>query len=229
MRTFMDSVEYKLGGRQIILTLKRSSGAEKMQKPRVPSYHPLQVVPIRQDGAADWEAAYQAVSLNFSQQGLGLLQENLATTQRVLIGIVVHQQTYYLPAEVRYCRSLGKNLVVLGCQFLLDAATQRNVKSKDPQEGVTSDVVHEAIANFVKSHQEFTNQANRRKHPRVIYNDRIEIFFAGSSQPAIAYTRDLSKGGMAFINTVSLPQEVTIVMRPRQGGTPLWVKSRVVR
>src|SRR5438067_336356 len=62
MRSFLDDVRYEQGGRRIILTLLRASGAEKRQHDRQSFQQPLRIVPVRDDGSVDWEAAYEAVA-----------------------------------------------------------------------------------------------------------------------------------------------------------------------
>jgi anti-sigma regulatory factor (Ser/Thr protein kinase) len=117
MRSFLDEVRYELGGRRLILTLQRTSGIEKRQVPRVPMTQPLRIAPILSDGSVDWDAAYQAVSRNLSPGGVSVLQERLAGSDRIVIGMVVDNEMVYVPAKVKHCRSLAGDVVELGCRF----------------------------------------------------------------------------------------------------------------
>jgi len=87
MRTFLDDVSYELNGRRVILTMLRLSGAEKRRHDRRPMHHPLRIVPVRDDGSPDWDAAYDAVSRNISEHGLNVLQEQLTAATRIVIGL----------------------------------------------------------------------------------------------------------------------------------------------
>src|SRR5579872_1375388 len=121
MRAFLDDVQYEEGGRRVVLTLSKHSGAEQRQHGRLALQKAVRVAPIRADGSVDWDAAYEAVSHNLSAGGMGLLQEGLAATGRVLLALDWEGRTLYLPAEVRHCQSLGGNTVEIGCRFQADA------------------------------------------------------------------------------------------------------------
>ena len=101
MRSFLDNVRYELNGRRVFLTLLRPSGAEKRKQPRLTLQQPVRIVPIHEDGSPNWEAAYDAVSRNISQEGLNLLQEQMNTARRIIIGLPAGKQWTYIPAEVR--------------------------------------------------------------------------------------------------------------------------------
>jgi PilZ domain-containing protein len=221
-------VKYEEGGRPLILTLQRQSGEEKRGKERVDAHQPVRIVPIRADGSVDWEAAYEAISLNFSEQGMGLLQERLATTERIIIGIYANNQALYVPAEVRHCRDLGGNVMELGCRFQTRSEVPRATAAALPAD--PDGAVQAAIAAVMELHQgPPLGVDERRDHQRVVYNTRLEVFQPGSSEALVAFARDLSKSGMSFITTSLLSGEVVLVMHPEDQGPPLKIRAQIVR
>jgi anti-sigma regulatory factor (Ser/Thr protein kinase) len=230
MRSFLDGVKYENGGRRLILTLNRESGAEKREQARVDAIRPVRIAPIRADGSVDWEAAYEAVSLNFSENGIGLLQQQLATSQRIIIGIYTGTQPVYLPAEVRHCRDLGGNVVELGCRFQTPGGVPAATASAIPPQADAEQIVHHAVGELLSRHKEPPAGVDeRRAYTRVSYNERIEIICPGVAEAVIGFARDLSKGGIAFITTVSLPAGAVRVCLPQPEGAPLRISAQVVR
>ena len=226
MKSFLDEVRWELGGRRLILGLTRSGAGEHRQEMRVPRFQPLRVAPILPDGTIDWPAAYAAVTRNCSEGGIGLLQQHLAETDRILIGMAVAGEMLYVPAEVRHCRSLAGDVVELGCRF------QTQPRLLPPPTVAGAEPVHQlqqAIAGFMDEYQTPNlPKDERRRHVRIMYTERIEILSADPA-PLAGYARDLSRGGIAFVVQAPLPEEITIVMRPRDGSAPLKVRARVVR
>lgn len=227
MKSFLDEVRWERGGRRLILGLARTSGEEKRHELRVPRQQPLRVAPILHDGTVDWPAAYEAISRDCSESGIGLLQRHLAETDRILIGMSVGDQTMYVPAEVRHCRSGTGDIVELGCRFQMQPAAAPPAAAP-PVEPATR--MQEAITSLLEEHiaPRMTND-ERRRHQRLPYTERIEVLTTAGAAPVTGYARDLSKGGMAFIVHAELPQEITIVLHARDGSEPLKVLSRVVR
>lgn len=224
MRSFLDEVRYEDSGRRLILTLNRPSGDEKRHTPRIALNQPLRVAPIRPDGTVDWDAAYEAVSRNFSASGVALLQQGLAGTQRVLIGVCADNQLLYIPAEVRHCRTLSGNLVELGCHFQVPAEAAAALPGPQPREGV-----REAIAELIERRAPASlPHDERRTHQRVVFNERIEVQVVSSGQSLVGYSRDLSKGGIAFIATTALAREAVVIVLPRLEG-PLGLRGQIVR
>jgi anti-sigma regulatory factor (Ser/Thr protein kinase) len=230
MRSFLDGVKYQNDGRRLILTMNRDSGEEKRQQPRIETTQPLRITPIRGDGSVDWDAAYEAVSLNLSQKGMGLLQHRLATPQRILIGIYAGDQPLYVPAEVRHCRDLGGNVVELGCRFQTGsevAATTARDLAEQPE---AEETIHRAVADLLNKHQGPPLGADeRRVHLRIAYNERIEIVRPETGETYIGFARDLSKGGVSFITTVLLPPAHVVLTLPQNEGKPLRIRAHVVR
>lgn len=226
MRSFLDDVRYEQGGRRLVLTLLRESGAEKRHRPRVASNQTLQVAPILADGTIDWDAAYQAVSKNFSEQGIGILQERLAESGRVLIGISVGGRVHYVPAEVRHCRSLGGDVVELGCRF----QGRDEPPPLTPEQPVHIEEVQQAVHNLLEGHLGPQRPADdRRVHPRVIFSEKIEVQSAGQTKAIAGFARDLSKGGIAFITTVLVPLKPATIYLPQSDGSTLKLGAEVVR
>jgi anti-sigma regulatory factor (Ser/Thr protein kinase) len=230
MRSFLDEVKYEEGGRRLILTLQRRSGEEKRLQSRVDAHQPVQIVPIRADGSVDWEAAYEAVSLNFSEQGMGFLQERLASTDRIIIGIYADNQALYVPAEVRHCRSLGGDVMELGCRFQTRREIPRATAAALPALPDADQAVQDAIAELLERHQGPPQGLDdRRAHPRVVYNARLEIYQPASAEAVVAFARDLSRGGMSFITTTVLSGEVVLAMHPQDHSPPLKIRAKIVR
>jgi anti-sigma regulatory factor (Ser/Thr protein kinase) len=227
MRSFLDEIAYEMGGRRLVLTLRRESGREKRRSSRVPVTQPLHVAPMRSDGTVDWDAAYDALSKNFSDSGVSLFQEKLAETNRILLGISINNQLHYVPAEVRHCRSLGGDMVELGCSFQ-HKADEPPDSVPDLSEETTH--VHEAVNVLLAQHQSpFPKVDDRRRDQRVAYNERIEVLSGASAEPVIGFARDLSRSGVAFIATVPLSLEVTVIFLPHGAEPPLRLRSQVVR
>jgi hypothetical protein len=230
MRSFLDEVTYEDKGRRLILTMCRESGEEKRKQPRLEATQPVRIAPIRADGSVDWEAAYAAVSHNLSEQGIGLLQERLAATDRIIIGIYSKDQPIYIPAEVRHCRSVGGDIVELGCRFQTHAEIPSAVAAAVTPQVDAEQALQEAIQRLVDRQMgPWLGDDERRTHPRVVFNRRVELLRASSPQPVIGFARDLSKGGVAFVSTVALAEEPVIIILPQEDGPPLRVRGRIVR
>lgn len=227
MKAFLDEVRWDLGGRRLILGLARQSGEEKRRELRSPRQQPLRVAPILPDGTVDWAAAYEAVSRNFSENGIGLLQAGLTQTKRILIGMAVQGQMMYVPAEVRHCRSAAGDVVELGCRL----QTQPSPAGAAPPGSPTApESLQQAITGLIETIQAAGSPSDeRRRHARVAYTERIDIRTAAGAAPLGGYARDLSRDGMSFVVSVALSDEITIELRPRDGSAPLMVRSRVAR
>lgn len=224
MRSFLDDVRYEEGGRRLVLELARESGVERRLKPRVERRDPLEVVPIRPDGTIDWDAAYQAMGRNVSAQGVGIFQETLAHSDRILIGLSIGGSVVHVPAQVRHCRAVGGDLVELGCSFLTEkeaaALPERAVSPADLEK------VHREIEALLARSPSLPHD-ERRAFPRVAYNERVEL--STKDARIIGYARDLSRGGLALITTAEARLEEAVVALGQQTGPPLKVRSRVVR
>lgn len=227
MKSFLDEVRWELGGRRLILALARASGEENRRELRVAKQQAVRVAPILPDGTVDWQAAYEAISRNYSESGVGLLQERLANTDRILIGMPGKDQVIYIPAEVRHCRNVAGNIVELGCHFQTQPASARPAS---PAESDPLAQVHQVISELLERQAAPRLPVDeRRSHARAMYTERIDILTARGAAPLAGYARDLSKGGLSFITQRELSPEITVVLRPRDGSAPLHVRSRVTR
>ena len=229
MKSFLDDVRFELGGRRVILALKRLSGEEKRQETRLPLHLSFQVTPVNPDGTVRWAETYEAVSRNFSEHGIALLQERLAHTPRVLIGIPSGDEIIYVPAEVKHARPLGGGLE-LGCSF--KEPLKPDVPLRRPAVGLSprTEKVQRAISVLLENHQpQMVVDHERRLHPRVVFNESVSIYRDDPSEPLIGYARDLSKGGIAFIAEEQLTGEFTIGFAAKDQLPPLKVRCRGVR
>src|SRR5437868_3521267 len=86
MHAFLDEVRYELGGRRVILTLNQETAQAQRRQVRQPIQERVEVVPVGQDGAVDWQAAHEAVAHDLSAEGIGILQSGLAVNDRILVG-----------------------------------------------------------------------------------------------------------------------------------------------
>jgi anti-sigma regulatory factor (Ser/Thr protein kinase) len=222
MKAFLDEVHFEAGGRRVVLTLLRSSGAEKRRQERRPVHQPVRVAPIRADGSVDWTAAYEAVSHNLSADGIAILQSRLAATPRILLGLDWEGQVLYVPAEVRHCRSMAEDAVEIGCRF------QPPVDVAVPSQPVED--VQRAITGLLERLQaEEGTGDERRIHPRAVYTGRIGIAGGPATEPTFGFARDLSRGGIAFLTTGPLELAERVLSLPQADAHPLGVVVQVLR
>ncbi len=227
MTSFLDGIRYELGGRQLILTLKRHSGLEKRRNPRVPLNLQFRVAPLKADGTPDWAAASDAVSRDFSRGGVALLQESLAQGQRIVIGITAGGKMVPVPAVVRHCRTIGAGCVELGCEFEITPGDESAAETSTAEQ---LQEVHRAILDVLAMHQgPEIPEHDRREHTRVAFNKAVTVGGTGQPAPITGYARDLSKGGMSIIARVPVAVAPTLIVLPREGAAALRVHSRVVR
>jgi anti-sigma regulatory factor (Ser/Thr protein kinase) len=222
MRSFLDRVHYEDGGRRCVLTMQRASGSERRGSSRLPANRPIHAVPIRSDGTVDWEAAYEAVSKNLSEDGVGLLQARLAATDRILIALATGGPPLYVPVEVRHCRPLGGNLFEVGCRFDSRAPAPAETGPREQAQQAIDSLLARLAAEQVAGDE-------RRAHPRVVYTERVEVHLPGGAAPLAGFARDLSRGGLAFITTLPLPLRECVIRLPHHGEPPLGVRAEVVR
>jgi anti-sigma regulatory factor (Ser/Thr protein kinase) len=219
MRTFLDDVRYELGGRRAVLTLSRASGEEKRRSPRLPLHQPIRVAPIRADGVVDWDAAHEAVMQNLSSGGIAILQDRLANSERVLIGIDWQGQMLYVPAEVRHCQTRG-GVVELGCRF--QAPPTVNDGSSNGVERVIDRLLEQLNERAVRSEE-------RRLHPRAAYTARITVEIGPDQPPVIGFGRDLSHGGIAFLTSKPLPLDNVTLTLPQPDHKALRLLACIIR
>ncbi len=226
MKSFLDEVRFALDGRRVILSLARQSGEERRRDTRVPVHTPFQVTPIGPDGEPDWTATYDAISRNFSEHGVSLLQQQLETSGKVLIGIPTEKGILHVPAEVKHTRILGEHGMELGCRFAEPLTAEEAQRGSVPPQEAVREVVG-AILESCKS--KALPGHEKREHPRVVFNERVTMQMPGRSDMILGYARDLSKGGIALIAQEPLPAEITITFAATPTRPPAHVKCRVVR
>ncbi len=230
MKSFLDDVRFELGGRRVILTLERDSGAERRGNNRVPMNVPFQVTPINANGSPDWAATYEAVSRNFSTEGISLLQRQLNESGKILIAVPTDAGILHIPAEVKHSRMLGSGGMELGCQFAKPLAARSSLPVPPPVVPAHIEEVHNAVTAFIEGYQcKELPTHERRVHPRVVFNERVRIFLEGVADPIYGYARDLSKGGLAMITQELLPSDVIIAMEHGSQPLGLKVRCRIVR
>ncbi|HTU22265.1 MAG TPA: PilZ domain-containing protein [Gemmataceae bacterium] len=222
MRAFLDDLRYELGGRRAILTLARPSGAEKRATPRQALQRAVHIAPLRANGVVDWDAAYQAVAQNLSSGGMAILQSQLASSERILIGIDCQGEMLYVPAEVRHCQARGGDMVELGCRFQVPPAALKNGTSRAGMERDLDALLQQLSTGSVQPDE-------RRAHPRVAYTVRITITIGRGHPPVIGFGRDLSRGGISFLTCTPLPLEDVILALPQHDREALRIRARIVR
>lgn len=222
MRTFLDDVRFELGGRRAVLTLARPSGEEKRKAPRLPVQRSVRIAPFRSDGVVDWDAAHEAVATDLSSGGIAILQDRLANSDRILIGIDWQGQMLYVPAEVRHCQARGGGVVELGCCFQVSPAAESNGSNTDGVDHAIGELLEQLDGPPVRPDE-------RRIHPRAAYTARVTIE-TGPGQPSVlGFGRDLSRGGIAFLTTTPLPLEKVMLILPQPNRKPLRLLARIVR
>jgi anti-sigma regulatory factor (Ser/Thr protein kinase) len=229
MKSFLDDVRFDLGGRRTILSLARDSGAEKRREARVPLHAPFQVTPMLADGTPQWSSTYEAVSRNFSEHGISILQRHLSVSGQVLIGVPTERGIVHIPAEVKHSRALGSSGMELGCQFVDPRAPEPAPATPAPT-APQLEAVHRAVTSILEKHQSAHVPGHeRREHPRIAFNERVTIVSARYPVPIVGYARDLSKGGISLIAQQPIGGEMTITLSPAAEPQPLKVRCRVVR
>jgi anti-sigma regulatory factor (Ser/Thr protein kinase) len=228
MKTFLDHVRYDLGGRRVILSMSRTSGTEKRKDDRLPLTAPFHVTPVLPSGQPDWAASYEAVSRNFSENGIAILQKHLAASQQILIGIPTDQGIMNFPAEIKHTRAFGDTGVELGCQFkAMSPASVSTAPADAPAQRVE---VEQAITQFLENHVAKQAPPNERRiHPRIVFNERVAIQIEGRSEPIFGYARDLSRGGIALIAQEAVPAEITLAFVLGPEREALKVRCQVLR
>ncbi len=229
MQAFLDDLRYEAGGRRAVLTMRRPEGAERRQHFRVPFPDPVRVVPLRPDGTLDWHAAQEGVARNLSEGGIGLLQSTLSASRRVLLSIEVDGKPIYIPAEV--CRSevVSEGVVEVGCRFRAGDTPVECLAT-----GEAPDLDIELAQNAVRGLLERLQTRpippqERRAHPRVAYTEQITVQ-AGDTETSLAYARDLSKSGIAFVTAHPvLPGTKVRIGLSHQSGPEFHVRAEVIR
>jgi hypothetical protein len=221
MRAFVDDLTYRRGGREVVLTLRPPTHCERRLAPRKAWSRSVRVAPLNVRGEADWQSAWTALSRDVSESGLALMQARGHTARRVLVELEENGKTVYVPAEVCRVTPLDGGLVHLGCRF--GAATGNTSKPRDAEADAAICQVLERVEQQVGKHQ-------RRVHPRVNYTAQIQVRADGERAMRPAFSRDLSRGGMAFVTSFALLPGLIDLVLPAQGsGAATTIRAEVVR
>lgn len=223
IRAFTDEMRYEDRGRRLILGIRRPAAEEKRAQPRQNVSRGVQVAPVTAGGKVDRPSAHGAVMRNVSPDGVALLQAEPAPTGRVLIIIPTAGEPMEVMAEVRHWHELSDNLIEVGCRF------EKPVPLDELGVECLDDTSGAAVATLVQRLAKQQRPASeRRSASRVSYTEAIRVELDG--QPAVrGFGRDLSRGGLSFFTTGTLPPEMVTLSLPTGGETCLRVRAKVVR
>jgi anti-sigma regulatory factor (Ser/Thr protein kinase) len=222
IRAFVDEMRYDQGGRRLTLIL-RGDGQEKRSQTRYPLAQPVRIAPIDADGEVSWDASYAALAHDVSEQGIGLLQTHLAHSTRVVITIPTSGEPLSLRAEVRHVEQVGGMLEV-GCRFEtpVPVIAGGSAWPADP----TSDALGRLVDRLAR---ELKPLEERRVAPRLPYTEVVTIQQPGKP-PVRGFSRDLSRSGIAFFTSVSVPlEEVRLNLSETAEAPAISTRAQIVR
>jgi anti-sigma regulatory factor (Ser/Thr protein kinase) len=239
MRAFVDAVRFFDGGREVELTLnaRHAEGKatrERRRQHRRACWNAVRVLPVKSDGTPDLDAAWEALVRNASEGGLGLIQNRAAHATRMLLEFSEQGQPVYIPADVCHVKALDGGLYQIGCRFavgcapeVLAAGTSAGEATASDRPGCTAQVVsrggaavvrprvHPAITTLLDRLERPNDAQERRRYPRAAYATPVQIRTIGGTWRD-AFSRDLSRGGMAIVASFPLPlQDIELLV----GGT----------
>jgi anti-sigma regulatory factor (Ser/Thr protein kinase) len=219
IRAFTDEMRYEEGGRKLTLTLR--GDVEKRARMRYPLAQTVRVAPINADGEVNWDASHEALARDISTHGISFLQSQLGGSTRVLITIPTAGEPISLPAEVRRWDQVG-DMVEVGCRFETPAAPQGSAWPVDP----SSDALGRLVDRLARQQKPLEE---RRVAPRLPYTEVVSVELPG--QEAVrGFARNLSRAGIAFFTTISLPLDVVRLHLPATEEAPaISVRAQLVR
>ena len=233
MMSFLDEVNYELGGRRLILKMNTGSEGRRRSR-RMPFGGRLRLVPCDDAGAAQWSEAYTARARDLSDGGIGLKQTDPPPSSRVLVQFGSDEAPSFVPAAVCHWRQDEEGLVYLGCRFerghsfvptaerALTSAEEATAASRQQIAAVVTDLLEQRSGGQVRSD-------SRRRHERRQYAERLQYRALPDGAWKVAFARDLSAGGIAFVATESVPTPEIAVRLAQPDGNPVTIVSRVVR
>ncbi|MBI1831262.1 MAG: PilZ domain-containing protein [Planctomycetes bacterium] len=230
MKSFLDDVRFEMSGRRVILSLLRRTVEERRKEQRVPLEATFQVTPIGPDGAPVWGETYKAMSRNFSENGISLLQQQLAYAHSVVIGVPTDKGIVHIPAKIRHSQMIGSTGMELGCEFAQPLPPGNPLPAPPPVASPQAEEVHRAVMEILgttKAQQLPSHE--RRIHTRVVFHERVTVYIDQRPEPLVCYARDLSKGGLSFIAQQPLPPEISISFETTADRKPLRIRCKVVR
>lgn len=230
MKSLLDDVCFSMGGRRVVLSLSRHSGEERRKDVRVPLHAPFRITPLNNNGDPDWSKTHEAMSRNFSEHGIALLQHQLDATSEILIGIPTEHGIVHIPAAVKHSRPLGDQSMELGCQFNVPLAASNPLPTPPPIHSPQVEAAQRLISTFLEACQAVVVPSHeRREHPRVGFNERLIIHVEGRTAPLVGYARDLSKGGIALIVHQPISDEIAVTFPATATRQATKIHCRVVR
>jgi hypothetical protein len=150
-----------------------------------------------------------------------MMQSRGHTARRVIVELEEDGRAVYVPAEVCRVTPLDGGLVHLGCRF--GAAPGSTSQPRDAEADAAICQVLERVEQQAGKHQ-------RRVHPRVSYTAQIQVRADGERAMRPAFSRDLSRGGMAFVTSFAMEHGPIDVVLPGQGdGAAPTIRAEVVR
>ena len=218
MRAFTDGVRYEHGGREVVLTLRVAPRGHQRAEERMNIAQPVRVTPIGADGVANPGRAWDALTRDVSAGGVALIQSKGHTATRVLIELRDGDRPVYVAADVCRVTPLDEQLFQIGCRFTTTDAPKPPAPTTDP-----------AVLRLIEHVEQRSTQHPRRAHLRVGYTCPIEVRPAGVQTYRTAFSRDLSRGGIAFISSFELPLGPLDLRLPSTGGDSTPIKARVLR
>lgn len=220
MRALADQVEFSDGGRQVKLTWRAPSWEERRASRRRPWNQLVRVLPLAADGGRSSLASWQpALGRDLSDGGLALVQNKPVAGQRILIEIHENGVATYAPAEVCRMTILEDGLIQIGCRF----RSEKNTDAAD--EPMTSPGLRRLLDQL---DHDAPPQDERRAHRRASYSATIQIRGEGGEFRS-AFSRDLSRGGMALLASFKLPHGPAEIRLPVAGEEDQLVQAKVVR
>lgn len=222
MRAFLSEVNWCKGGREIRLCLQRDHVVENRKSPRQNCMAPVRIMPLGNDGAVDWHAAFDAVAVNLSSGGMGVIQSEVRHATRLVIEMMIEGRPVYVPATVCHAHTISPGMAQIGCRFA------------DPQAAAgkqLSDSLQQLIDRILADLDASPNRSDdRRAYQRAPYTQNLQVFIGDPAAPRAVVARDLSRQGLCFISEFELKRgsEITLQM-PAIDGTPIRVLCRVAR
>jgi anti-sigma regulatory factor (Ser/Thr protein kinase) len=223
MRAFLDDVQWFDGGRRVELTLHRDEVGERRAAPRLPAIEPVRAVPVGEDGAIDWQAAFDAVATNVSRGGMGMIAPDLGKARRLVLELAVEGQTVYVPAEVMNLRRVDEQVVQIGCRVAPPSASAQtpDAQGSDQQQAALDRV-------FERLSDQGVVDDERREHSRMAYTRPVQLITGDRHLAGVA--RDLSKSGIAVVGEFDLARgEPITVILDSDGDEPIRLWGQVVR
>lgn len=191
-RALTDLLEWDLGGRRVRVAVDRVCDGRREARTRV--HTPLRVIPMNDAGAVDWSRAFDALAIDASEHGVGLLS-HMATARRAMLELRGATGPVYVPVSVRYVNHLDGTHVQLGCELAeAPAGATADGPSSEPAARRLRALVSDGQSQ--EDNQDFRSV---RRHPRTRYDRMITIYSGAGSEPMSGMGRNISVGGIGFL------------------------------